>query len=100
MLVAGFSLTPAGAPHSNWPGFMPGFFSGAPRTRMQRFELKEDPANAWSVIDTLTGLPTELHGKVLHGLTLEDAQQGLFMANTGILRAIANRRREPKWTKA
>jgi hypothetical protein len=60
---------------------------------MHRFELKLDPAGTWSVIDALVGSPLVVGGKRLTGFSLEEAQQALFMANTGILRDIANRRR-------
>lgn len=60
---------------------------------MQRFELKQDATGAWSVVDTLTGLPAETNGRPLKGLSLEEAQQALFLANTGILRDIADQRR-------
>ena len=59
---------------------------------MQRFELKQEPEGSWAVIDSLKGLPIEAEGKQLKGLDLEEAQQALFIANTGILRDIANRR--------
>ena len=44
----------------------------------------------------MKGLPIEAEGKQLTGLDLEEAQQALFIANTGILRDIANRPRRRK----
>jgi hypothetical protein len=58
---------------------------------MQRFELKQDFRDSWSVVDTLTGLPVEAKGKPLQRLSMPEAQHALFMANTGILLNIANR---------
>jgi hypothetical protein len=56
---------------------------------MQRFELKSDSENTWSVVDSLSGLPIQAKGKPMVGLTLEEAEKAALQANTGILHVVS-----------
>jgi hypothetical protein len=55
---------------------------------MQRFELVKEPMETWAVFDTALGVPAEENGKVLIGLTSEEAGLALFRLNVGLVRSL------------
>ena len=58
---------------------------------MPRFELVKEPTETWAVFDAVKGVPAEAIGRPLIGMSREAAEQALYSANVGILRAIARR---------
>ena len=44
---------------------------------MQRFETVMEPTGAFSIFDVLTGLPAELDGQALIGLSRDEADEKL-----------------------
>lgn len=39
----------------------------------ERFELVEEPTGTWAVFDTIVGVPASVEGRVLIGLSKEEA---------------------------
>jgi len=60
---------------------------------MPRFELVKEPTETWAVFDTTRSVPAEEDGKVLIGLSSEEAGLALFRLNLGLVRFSLDRRR-------
>jgi hypothetical protein len=61
---------------------------------MAKFELVREPAETWAVLDTEENQPAEDNGKVLIGLSHEDAALAASRLNLALLRLEFSRSRK------
>ncbi|MDX8453701.1 hypothetical protein RFM98_13120 [Mesorhizobium sp. VK9D] len=50
----------------------------------------QDPCDSWLVCDLVSGLPAEIEGRLLIGLTRQEAEQLADQANAGIVGQAVN----------
>ncbi len=55
--------------------------------KMGRFIVLQDPCGTWGVFDTIFDLPAEIGGRLMVGLSLDDAKACAASANEEYLRA-------------
>jgi type III secretory pathway lipoprotein EscJ len=51
----------------------------------QRYEMREEPDDLWSIIDVFTGRPATVDSFLMVGLTVEEANDMLYILNNNDL---------------